>query len=99
MKAGEGPGEKEAAERRERDPAWHDGVSKHRLQGTGGGHSLVLQDDLSSEANRAVLSSFLSSLTVDGRHTLCQGKMAGSAGTSSLEQVVQSDPQGNDIGQ
>ena len=43
MKAGEGPGEKEAAERRERDPAWHDGVSKHRLQGTGGGHSLVLK--------------------------------------------------------
>lgn len=43
MKDGEGPGEKEAAERRERDPAWHGGVSKHCLQGTVDGHALVLK--------------------------------------------------------
>lgn len=32
-----------------------------------------------------------SSLTEDGRHTQCQGKVANSTGTSFLEQVVQND--------
>lgn len=44
---------------------------------------------LKRDGTKPLLETCLpTSLTVDGRHTLCQGRVGGLAGTSFLEQVV-----------